>query len=178
LLLKMDQKVSFEKPESVEVLIDKNTVTVKGPSGELSRTFKCLGIEFKSESNEITIESKKTNKTNKMMINTYQAHIKNMIKGALEPFEYKLKICSGHFPMSVTIKGSEFSVKNFLGEKVPRVITIKSNAEVKVDGQEITVKSNDKEKAGQTAANIEQLCRITNRDRRIFQDGIWITQKP
>ena len=48
---------------------------------------------------------------------------------------------------------------------------------MKVDGDLVTVQSTSKELAGQTAADIEQLCRVTGRDRRIFQDGIWIIEK-
>ncbi len=59
-------------------------------------------------------------------------------------------------------------MQNFLGEKVPRVIKLKQGVDVKIEGQEITVESPDKELAGQTAAAIEQLCKITKRDRRIF----------
>jgi len=53
-----------------------------------------------------------------------------------------------------------------------------SGAEVKIEEQIIIVESPDLELAGQTAASIEKLCKITNRDRRIFQDGIYIYEKP
>jgi large subunit ribosomal protein L6 len=49
--------------------------------------------------------------------------------------------------------------------------------EVKVDGQDITVSGIDREAVGQTAANIEQACRIVGVDRRRFPDGIFIVSK-
>lgn len=79
--------------------------------------------------------------------------------------------------MNVAVSGNELVIKNFLGEAVPRRVEIMQGAEVKVNGEEITVKSCNVEIAGQTAAKIETACRITNRDRRIFQDGCYIFDK-
>lgn len=80
--------------------------------------------------------------------------------------------------MNVSLNGNQFSVKNFLGEKVPRLLTIKEGVDVTVSDTEVTVESIDIEKAGQVAADIEQLTRVTNKDIRIFQDGLYITKKP
>jgi large subunit ribosomal protein L6 len=112
-----------------------------------------------------------------MMIGTFTSHIKNMIKGVTELYVYKLKVCSGHFPITVQATKDDFIVKNFLGETIPRKMKLVKGVSVKVEGEIVTVESTDKEIAGRTASDIEQLVRITNRDRRIFQDGIWMTEK-
>ena len=48
---------------------------------------------------------------------------------------------------------------------------------MKVEGDNVSVESPDKELAGTTASDIEQLTRRPNFDTRIFQDGIFITSK-
>ena len=66
----------------------------------------------------------------------------------------------------------------FIGWKLDRIANIVPNATVKIEGNEVEVRSFDVEAAGQTAINIESATRIRNRDRRTFQDGIFITEKP
>ena len=163
-------------PDGVEFQVGE-TLVAKGPKGEVKRELREPSIEIVMEGNEVVIKPKKFTKTQKALINTFEAHIKNMMKGVTEGFEFKLKICSGHFPMLVKVEGNVLVVKNFLGEKVPRKAKIRSDVKVEVKGDEVVVTGANKELVGQTAANIEQSTRITNRCRTRFQDGIWITVK-
>ena len=100
-----------------------------------------------------------------------------MLKGVNEKFEYKLKIAYSHFPMTVDIQGNEATIKNFIGEKIPRKSKILEGTEVSIDNGIITVTSQNKELAGQTAANFEKATKIRMKDRRVFQDGIFILSK-
>lgn len=172
---KMEYAVAI--PEKVEVKIDNGLVSVKGPKGEIKRKFIFKKIDIKIEEKNIVFTVLKPTKREKAGIYSTEAHLKNMFKGALESSIYKLKICSGHFPMKVSLKGNALEVKNYMGETVPRTLTIKSGVNVEVKEPEITVTSPDKELAAQTAASIEQITRRANFDRRIFQDGIYIVVK-
>jgi len=164
-------------PEKVTVEVDGFLVTVKGPKGELKREFPSKQVAIQKKDNKVVVFSKDATKREKTMVGTFVSHIKNMTLGVQNPHVYKLKICSGHFPMSVSASAKEFVVKNFLGETIPRKLKLRQGVNVKVDGEFVVVDGIDKELASQTAASIEQLVRITNRDRRVFQDGIWIIEK-
>ena len=164
-------------PEEVEVEIEGSTIIVKGKEGENKRRFNLGKLKLEIKGKGILIGYKLSTKKEKRAMNTIAAHIKNMIKGVQTKFEYKLKICFSHFPITVNIEGRKTIIKNFLGEKIPRKVEIPENVEVEVKGDIITIKSINKELAGQAAANFERATKIRNRDRRIFQDGIYITTK-
>jgi large subunit ribosomal protein L6 len=175
--MKEDITREVEVPAGVSATIVETTLLVKGKAGEVKREIGFPSVKVAVDGQKIVIQALKATKREKRMIGTFEAHIKNMIQGAQEKFVYGLKICSGHFPMNVSLSGNTIIVKNFLGEKHPRKVNFSSEVAVKINGFEIEVSGSSKELAGQTAGKIEKLCNITNRDRRIFQDGIYITKK-
>ena len=175
--MKIDIEDKMNIPEGVEVTVEHGVVSAKGPKGEVSKLIRGPNITIDVKDNKVVLSSKKATKREKRMIGTFKSHIDNLMKGAAEGHVYRLKIASSHFPMTAAENNGEFTVQNFLGEKVPRVLKVKEGAAVKIEGDIITIESADKEAAGQTAGDIEQMCRITNRDRRIFQDGIYIIEK-
>lgn len=174
-LTELTEKVQL--PSGVTAAIDGHNVTVKGPKGELTRTIGSKAVAVTVEAGAIGLRATNVTRAHKRTLMTGTAHLRNMVKGVTEGHRYKLKICSGHFPMTVTLKGDRFEVKNFIGEAVPRVTTLLSGCTVKVDGTEITVESVDKTRAGNQASALELLTRRPGFDPRVFQDGIYITEK-
>ena len=170
-------RYEIEIPETVVVKYENYALTVNGPLGELKREFKHDKIKMSVEKNKVVIYSPLPKKKDYATAGTWKAHVKNMIKGVTEGFEYHLKILYAHFPMKVTVKGDTVVIENFLGEKSPRYAKIFGNTKVEVKGDTVIVKSINKEHAGQTAANIEKATRIKDRDPRVFQDGIYIVKK-
>ena len=163
--------------QDVEIKIEGSIITLKGEKGEISRDFKNPRITIESKDKKVIFKAAIATKREKTMLGTFKAHLKNLAKGVKQGHLYKLKICSGHFPMNVSLNKGIFSIKNFLGEKTPRNVKIREGVKVKIDGDFIEIESINKELAGQTAANIEQLTRITNKDNNKFQDGIYIIMK-
>jgi large subunit ribosomal protein L6 len=176
--MKLNIEETLELPQGVTVAVEKNNVKVKGPKGELARMMRAPGVSITVEGQKVLFKAKKATKREKAMLCTFFAHLKNMVRGVQQPWVYKLKICSGHFPMTAAISANKFALKNFLGEKVPRECKIPVGVDVKIAGQEITVTAVDRELAGQTAGLLELLTFKPNKDQRTFQDGIYITEKP
>jgi len=175
--MKKELSQTIEIPEGVEIDLEGEKIIVKGSERANERKFDFSNLTVEKKNNKIIIENKKASKKEKRNMNTIAAHIRNMVKGVKEEFEYKLKICFSHFPITVEVKGNEALVKNFLGERTPRKVKIPAGAKVKVDKEVITITASNIETAGQAAANFENVTRIANRDRRVFQDGIFITSK-
>jgi large subunit ribosomal protein L6 len=169
---------SVEVPAAVTVSIKDAVVAVKGPKGEISRRLWAPNVRVAAEKEKVTIKAENATRREKMHMGTIRSHIRNMIAGVQNPFLFKLKICSSHFPMNVAVSGTQLVVKNFLGEKVPRAIAFDKDVSVKIAGDVIEVSSPDLEAAGRVASKFEGLTFVNNRDRRVFQDGIYITHKP
>ena len=170
-------ELNVEIPAGVSVSVDGNTVKVKGAKGEISRRFVLHDITLEKKDDHVVIRSPSPRKADKAKAGAIYAHIKNMIASTTNGVVYKMKIVYSHFPMNVKVQGDKLVIDNFLGEKFPRKAKILKNVTVEVKGQDVTLKGIDKDIVSQTAANIEQITKITNRDLRVFQDGIYITEK-
>ncbi|MFH1522020.1 MAG: 50S ribosomal protein L6 [archaeon] len=168
----------IEVPEGVEVVVSGNDFIVKGKGNEIARNFDLGKVGVVVKDGKVILTAKGATRRESKMIGTVWAHLKNMIKGVGEEFVYELEVCNVHFPMNVKVDGDKVIIKSCLGETTKRVAKIFPNAKMDISGNKITVSSNDIEAAGQTAANLEKATRLTGRDRRIFQDGIFITKKP
>ncbi|MCK4996992.1 50S ribosomal protein L6 [Candidatus Pacearchaeota archaeon] len=172
-----DLERTVEIPSGIEISVNGKEFKVKGAGKEFVRTFDTGKIKTEVKGDVLTLTAIGATKREAKMMGTVWAHLKNMIKGTSEEFVYELEVCNVHFPMNVKKVGNEVVIKSFLGETTIRKSRIMPETDVNISGSKITVKSNNIEYAGQTAANLEKATRLTGRDRRIFQDGIFITSK-
>ena len=176
--MKKDYEINIEIPQEIKCSLNGNLLeSVKGNT-KLVKKFVLNNLTMSVNGSKIIISCKSAGRKDVANANSYVAHIKNIFRGLNQKFVYEMEICNVHFPMTAKVEKNHVSIINFLGEKVARSAKILEDTEVKIEGNKITVSSVDVEKAGQTAANIEKATTVTNKDRRIFQDGIFITKKP
>ncbi len=164
-------------PEGVQAEVTGTKVTLKSGSNENTRVFKVKGIEIRKTDMGLEIEATPAKRKMNAKLKTVVSHLHNMAKGLDQEFEYKLAIVYSHFPMSVNVKGNVVEINNFAGEKKVRQAKILPGVQVEVKGKDVSVKGHSKEAVGQTAANLETSTKVRGRDRRIFQDGIFIVSK-
>ena len=154
-------------PEGTKISAAGNCVTVSGAKGTIVRDFAHPDVKIAMTGDEVVVTAPL------VMLNTVEAHIKNMAVGVTIGYHKKVKILFSHFPITVEMKGREMLVKNFLGEKQPRRLRIMGDVKVEAKGQEITITGISKDDVGQTFANIKSATKIRNRDSRVFQDGFY-----
>ena len=169
---------TIELPEDVSADLDHLDLTIEGPNGSVTRRLWYPDVSVSAEDDAVVIAypddaDRQTNAT----VGTFVSHVDNMIHGVTEGWEYEMEVFYAHFPMDVDVEGDEVVITNFLGETAPRP-AIRGDTDVQIDGEELVLTGPSKEDVGQTAASIEQLTRVTDKDTRIFQDGVYITRTP
>ncbi len=168
-------------PEGVSVDIEEKKVVIRGPKGQLERDFDDPRfnhiIEMEKKDSKIIVKASEDKRLIKSLIGTMCAHMRNMMNGVTKGYSYTLKIVTTHFPITVSQAGNDIQIKNFFGEKSMRVAKLVGQTHVRIDKDSIELTGIDIESVSQTAANIELACKLRRRDRRIFQDGIYIYTK-
>lgn len=170
---------TIEIPSGVQLNIDGRKIKITGAKGTLEEDFWHLPVNFAIENNSLRVYSKWARKREVALVGTALAHIRNMIRGVTSGYTYKLRIVYAHFPMTVKVQEKErrIMIDNFTGEKTPRTARIVGSAKVKVVSDEIHVQGTKLGDVSQTAANLQSATRITDKDQRVFLDGIYIFEK-
>jgi large subunit ribosomal protein L6 len=171
-------RTALEIPDDVSAEVDHLELTVEGPNGSVTRRLWYPDVSVSVEDGEVLIESDEDDAKTMSTLGTFESHVRNMFHGVTEGWEYEMEVFYSHFPMQVAVEGDEVVIENFLGEKAPRRTEIHGDTEVEVDDEIVTLSGPNVEDVGQTAADIEQLTRVQDKDVRVFQDGVYITQKP
>jgi large subunit ribosomal protein L6 len=172
-------RTAIQIPDDVTAEVDHLDLTVEGPEGSVTRRLWYPDVSVSVEDGEVVIERPDdADRQTEATVGTFEAHIDNMLHGVTDGWEYEMEVFYAHFPMDVAVQDGEVVIENFLGERAPRHADVIGDTNVEIDGEEITLSGPSKEDVGQTAANIEQLTRVTGKDQRVFQDGVYITKKP
>jgi large subunit ribosomal protein L6 len=168
---------AVQVPGGIDVRIEGKVLAVKGPKGELRRSFSHPSAKMEMKEGSVVFSTDSKRKKDRAIVGTWAAHFRNMCAGVSGGWEARLKIIYSHFPMKVSVEGSKVVIGNFLGERSNRKADIVGQTKVQVEKDEIIITGIDKEQVGNTAANIERAAKVQGFDRRVFQDGCHLIQK-
>jgi large subunit ribosomal protein L9e len=174
-------------PEGVKVSIKTRTVTVEGPRGKLVKDLGHLAVNFgQPKKNTISIEIHHGNRKNVATLRTVRSIINNLIIGVTKGFKYKMRYVYAHFPINVNVEKNnatglfEVEIRNFIGEKIVRRVVMQPGVDVEISKNqkdELVLFGNGLENVSQSAADIQQICRVRNKDIRKFLDGLYVSEK-
>merc|ERR1712221_30718 len=169
-------------PEDITATVNNRVVTIKGKRGLLRKSFKHTQLDVKMLGRKrIQVEKWFGNRKDIATVRTVISHIENMMKGGTYGYRYKMKSVYAHFPINIAIQddGQTVEVRNFLGEKYVRRVSMSPGVKCVQTGQkdEIALEGNDLELVSQSAAQIQQCVLVKNKDIRKFLDGIYVSEK-
>jgi large subunit ribosomal protein L6 len=177
----MSEEVVYEQrieiPSDCQISLEEKTVKVNGPKGSLERVFPEPQTQIQTEGNEIVVTTHINRKKSRALVGTVIAHIRNMFLGVQHGYEYEMKIVYSHFPITVEIKDKTMIIKNFIGERGIRTARLIGDVQVRTTEDEVFISGINIEHVSQSAANIQQACKIRDKDRRVFLDGIYVIKK-
>lgn len=137
-------------PAGVDVTIDGTHVVVKGPKGELSKTFYEL-LTITREGDEIIVTRPDDSRTSRAMHGLTRTLLNNMVVGVSTGFAKKLELQGVGY--RVALKGSNLEMQ--LGFSHPVIVVPEDGISFEVpDNTHIIVKGIDNQRVGQVAADI------------------------
>lgn len=149
-------KKTIEIPAGVELKIDDNLVTVKGPKGELQRKIRSK-VTLKKEDSNLIVSIKSPDLLSKSLWGLSRTLINNMIIGVTTGFEKKLEFTGVGYRAQVEKKDNRDKLILNIGFSHPVEIIAPENINFKVEKNVITISGIDKEEVGQVASRIRKV---------------------
>jgi large subunit ribosomal protein L6 len=141
-------------PASVQVTVDGENVSVKGPKGELKRTFSPL-IGIKMENGELVITRNSEQPAERALHGTTRAVIANMIHGVSTGFERVLEIEGVGY--RAEMNGKKLILYMGYSHPVEMEPPAGISFDVETKARHVFVRGFDKELVGQIAANVRNV---------------------
>ena len=146
-------KLPVAVPSGVDVKIDGQTVTVKGPKGELTRTF-AERVAVAVEDGQIQVTRQDDERQSRALHGLTRALLANMVTGVSEGYQKSLSIVGVGYRAAAQGKGIELQV----GFSHPVNVDAPDGISLEVpEPTSIVVSGIDKELVGQVAANIRKI---------------------
>jgi large subunit ribosomal protein L6 len=147
-------RMPVEIPSGVQVELSGLNVRVKGPKGELRRSFSPI-IGIKMENNQLVITRNSDHPAERAMHGTTRAVLANMIHGVSKGFEVVLEVEGVGY--RAEMEGKTLALYVGYSHPVKMEPPAGVNYEVDTKTRRIKVMGFDKEQVGQTAANIRNV---------------------
>ena len=145
-------KMPIAVPAGVDVTIDGTTVTVKGPKGELTRTFQPM-MTITREGDELIVSRPDDTREAKAFHGLTRTLLHNMVEGVSTGFTKKLQLVGVGY--RAALKGKDLEMQ--LGYSHPVLVEAPEGITFEVPSQtEIVVTGPSKEQVGKVAANIRK----------------------
>lgn len=142
-------KQPIDIPDKVEVLLNGDVVTVKGPKGTLEKKFPKI-VELTLKDKELLVTVKRKDKFANSLHGTVRSIVNNMVTGVSEGWSKKLELVGTGYRAEV--QGTTLVLT--VGYINPIKIVAPTGITFKVEKTDIEVSGTDKEVVGETVAKI------------------------
>lgn len=144
-------------PAGVTVQVKENTVTVKGPKGELSQDIN-PDIEVKVEDGHVIVTRPDDERQHRAMHGLYRALIHNMVVGVSEGYKKEMELVGVGYRATASGQILELALgySHAIFIKLPKEIKVEAKSE-RNKNPLIILESDDKQLLGQVCAKIRSL---------------------
>jgi large subunit ribosomal protein L6 len=143
-------KKPVDLPQGVSATIGADSVTVKGSKGSLTLAIKS-GIKVELKDKHLEVAANSSAEGLDAVAGATRAHLANMVTGVTQGYEKKLELVGVGYRAAVQAKSLTLTLgySHLINYAIPEGVTIETPSQT-----EILVKGIDRQRVGQTAAEI------------------------